>query len=67
MVQNLESPGLSGRVDSPVVHLRSHINHSTKREGKTRRELGLNCVLHLILGLLLEMRQSPIGQFSPCH
>ena len=36
---------------------------STSQEGETRREVEPNCVLHLFLGLLLEMRQSPIGQF----
>ena len=36
---------------------------STSQEGETRREVEPNCVLHLSLELLLEMRQSPIGQF----
>ena len=36
---------------------------NTSQEGETRREVEPNCVLHLFLGLLLEMLQSPVGQF----
>ena len=36
---------------------------NTSQEGETRREVKPNCILPLFLGSLLEMRQSPIGQF----
>ena len=36
---------------------------NTSQQGETRREVKPNRILPLFLGLLLEMRQSPVGQF----